>query len=61
MDIDKTRIGQIMFDLFDNYENCDEIMDDLRSLNSEGVITDEEYDYCLANWDEILLDWESQI
>ena len=35
--------------------------DSLRSLNSEGEITDEEYDYCLEHWDEILLDWESQI
>ena len=59
--MDKVRIGQIMFDLFDSYEDCDEIIDCLRSLNSEGEITDEEYDQCLEHWDEILLDWESQI
>ena len=59
--MDKVRIGQIMFDLFDSYEDCDEIIDSLRSLNSEREITDEEYDYCLEHWDEILLDWESQI
>ena len=61
INMDKVRIGQIMFDLFDSYEDCDEIIDSLRSLNSEGEITDEEYDYCLEHWDEILLDWESQI
>lgn len=61
INMDKVRIGQIMFDLFDSYEDCDEIIDRLRSLNSEGEITDEEYDYCLEHWDEILLDWESQI
>lgn len=60
INMDKVRIGQIMFDLFDSYEDCDEIIDSLRSLNSEGEITDEEYDYCLEHWDEILLDWESQ-
>ena len=59
--MDKVRIGQIMFNLFDSYEDCDEIIDCLRSLNSEEEITDEEYDYCLEHWDEILLDWESQI
>ena len=59
--MDKVRIGQIMFNLFDSYEDCDEIIDSLRSLNSEGAITDEEYDYCLEHWDEILLDWESQL
>lgn len=50
INMDKVRIGQIMFDLFDSYEDCDDIID------SEG-----EYDYCLEHWDEILLDWESQL
>lgn len=59
--MDKIRIANIMFPLFDEYEECDEIEDALNSLLSEEEITEEEYDYCLEHWDEILLDWESQI
>lgn len=59
--MDKKRIGDIMFPLFDEYEDCDDIIDALRSLNSEGEVSDQEYDQCLEHWDEILLDWEGRI
>ena len=56
----KVRLGKIMFDLFDKYEDCDDILESLRSLHTEGIISESDYDYCLQHWDEILLDWESK-
>lgn len=35
-------------------EDCNEIKDRIRSLHSCKVLTDEECDYLLENWDEIL-------
>jgi len=59
--MDKVRLGKIMFPLFDRYTNPDYISTELKSLHEGHEITDEEYDQCLEYWDEILLDWESQI
>lgn len=52
------RIRHVMYDLFDEYENADDIEDALCSLNSEGDVTDEEYDMALECWDEWLKEWE---
>lgn len=59
--MDKVRLGKIMFELFDEGEDYDDIHDMLSDLNCNGEVTDEEYDYLLEHWDEILSDWESQI
>ena len=58
--MDKVRLGKIMFPLFDEYEECDDIIDALDSLLECEEITEEEYDQCQEYWDELLLDWESQ-
>ena len=34
------------------YATYEEIIEDIRSLNSEKVISNEEYDYILEHWDE---------
>lgn len=52
------RLRKIMYPLFDEYEDCDDITEALRSLLSEGEITEEEYDQCQENWDTILNEWE---
>lgn len=54
---DMTHITNIMFDLFDKYENHDDIKETLRSLCSEGSITDEEYYCAMSNWDKLLDIW----
>ena len=59
--MNKIKIGKIMFDLFDKYDNYDDIKDALRSLHTNDDVSDQEYNYCLQHWDEILLDWESKI
>lgn len=54
------KMKAIMFDLFDTYEESDQILDELRSLECEKQITEEEYDYCTDNWEELLVQWENQ-
>lgn len=56
--IDDTHIKEVMFDLFEEYKYYDGIKEALRSLNSEGDVTDEEYDMALECWDEWLKEWE---
>lgn len=57
--IDYTHIKEVMFDLFDAHPDYDSIKEDLRSLNSEGEVSDEEYDLALEFWDEWLREWEA--
>lgn len=57
---DKDHIKEIMFDLFDKHEEYDDIKDALRNMNSDGVVTDEEYDYAILYWDELLKEWEER-
>ena len=48
-----------MFKLFDEYEECDDIKDALRNMNSDGDVSDEEYDFACEHWDEILKIWKA--
>lgn len=55
---DTTHIVDIMFDLFDKFKAYDDIKDALRNMNSSGEVSDEEYDFAIAQWNEILRSWE---
>lgn len=57
---DKDHIKGIMFKLFDEFEECDDIKYALRDMNSDGVVTNEEYDYATEHWDELLKEWEER-
>ena len=57
---DKDHIKEIMFGLFDKHEEYDDIKDTLRNMNSDRVVTDEEYDYAILHWDELLKEWEER-
>lgn len=57
---DKDHIKEIMFKLFDEFEECDDIKYALRDMNSDGVVTDEEYDYAVEHWEELLKEWEER-
>lgn len=63
-DITKTEkyshIVGVMFDLFDKYEECDDIKDALRNMNSDGEVSETEYDYAIEHWEELLKDWEER-
>lgn len=56
---DMTHITKIMFDLFDEYEECDDIKDALRNMNSDGDVSDEEYDFAIDQWYNLLKIWEA--
>ena len=45
---------KVFVEIAEQYEDCDVILDDLRSLETCGEITEEEYDYLIANWDDLL-------
>lgn len=60
VDDDKDHIKEIMFDLFDKYEECDDIKDALRNMNSDGEVTEEEYDYAILQWEDLLKEWEER-
>ena len=47
----------LLFDLFESYEDYENIISALRSLNTENEITDDEYDYIISNYDELLDEW----
>lgn len=50
----------VMFDLFDKYEECDDIKEALRNMNSDGEVSDAEYDYAILYWEELLKEWEER-
>lgn len=56
---DMTHITKVMFDLFNKYEECDDIKDALRNMNSDGEVSDEEYDFAVDQWDNLLKLWEA--
>ena len=50
----------ILYDCFENYEDCEDIINHLRGLNTEKVITNKEYDFIMAHYEEWLKDWEER-
>ena len=53
-------LKNILYDLFEQYEWCEDIIDTLRNLNTEKEISDEEYDFIMANYEEWLKEWEEK-
>lgn len=49
-----TNLKEIVFDLLDIYEEYDDIINAIRSLVSNGELSDNEYDYILENYDKFL-------
>lgn len=52
------KLKQLMFELFDMYDDCDDIKNAIRSLHSDQEISDAEYDTCLAQWEDYLIEYE---
>lgn len=44
---------EIMRDYLDG-DDAEEMIEQLRSLHTEGFVTDDLYDYIIENWDELL-------
>lgn len=51
---------KILFDLFEQYEEYEDIIDSLRSMLTEKEITDNDFDYTMDNYDDILEEWLSK-
>ena len=53
-------LKEILFDEFDCHDDCDDIMDDLESMETEQAITTEEYDYIMAHYEDWLQEYETK-
>ena len=42
--------------LCEQYEYCEDMKEGLRTLHSQDLITDDEYNYVLENWDNLLVE-----
>lgn len=51
---------EIMADYLDA-EDAEDMLEQLRSLKTEGVVTENLYDYIIDNWDEILEEIEEDL
>lgn len=49
---------ELLFNIFSDYEEYDEIDDCLQSYLVGGTITNSEYDYIIDNFDLLLNEWE---
>lgn len=56
----KEETKKLLFNIFDDYEEYNDIIDSVRSYHSNREITDEEYDYILENYDNLLNEWYSK-
>lgn len=53
-------ITKVMYDLFSKYKAYEDIKDKLREMNSSDEISDQEYDYIILNYNELLSEWEER-
>lgn len=51
-------LKETLFDEFDRFEDYENIIADLRSLNSLGELSNEEYNIILENYENWLKEWE---
>ena len=52
--MNKEKAEKLFVDIAKQYETYEDMIDKVRSMNSDGTITDEEYDYLSVNWDNLL-------
>ena len=53
--MNKDKIEKLFVSIAEQYEEHDDIKDRVRGLHSYGEISDEEYDYIIQEWDNILV------
>lgn len=54
------KLKNLLYEEFNLHNNYDDIIDDLRSLNSSGELTDEEYNTISENYSKWLEEWASR-
>lgn len=55
--LNEKEIKKIMFDLFNKYENCEDIIQELRTRDD---INNNTYNHILQQWDIYLNEWENK-
>ena len=58
--MDTSILKDLLFDLFERFDEYYLIINDLKRLNSVGDISKEEYDYILENYDKWLDEWANK-
>lgn len=53
--MNKDKLKEYLFDLFDEYEDSDDI---IQTLRLDENISNDDYDYLLNHWEEFLNEWE---
>ena len=53
--MNRDRIEKLFVSIAEQYEEHDDIKDRVRGLHSYGEISDEEYDYIIQEWDNMLV------
>jgi hypothetical protein len=48
---------ELFIDIASQYEEYDDIKDRIRGLHSFGELTDDEYDYIITEWDNLLAEY----
>ena len=56
----KNDLKSILYNMFDDYEEVDDIISNLRSLESDNEITSDEYDEIMDNYDSWLTEYEKK-
>ena len=54
--IHKPKLKQLFIDTAKNYEEADDILNELRNLNTNKELSDEDYNTILSNWDTWLIE-----
>ena len=52
--MDTEKLEKLFAGIAEQHECYDDIKEDIRSLHSSDVISDDDYNYLLENWDNIL-------
>ena len=52
---EKEQAEEVFVSIAEQYEDCDDMIDALRSLESCGELTQAQYDYLTEEWDNLLI------
>lgn len=58
--MNNNELKNILFELFDYYDDYYDIIDCLRSFNSDNVLSKKDYDVILENYDKWLKEYENK-
>ena len=54
-------LKELVFDLFEKYEDYEDIINGIRSLVSENEITDSDYNFILDNYNDLCREYNKKV